>query len=59
MSEKVKVGDIEVNYRVMGEGSPLIMIMGLTANMETWEPGLLEALSRRYEWWCSTTVARA
>lgn len=48
MSDKVRVGDIEVNYRVMGEGSPLVMIMGLTANMETWEPWLLEALSRRY-----------
>lgn len=48
MSESVTVGDLEMQYRVMGEGEPLVMIMGLTANMDTWEPALLERLAERY-----------
>lgn len=48
MTESVTVGDIDMHYRVMGEGRPLVMIMGFTANMDTWEPALLERLAARY-----------
>ena len=46
--EKVTVGDIDMCYQVIGEGHPLVMIMGLTANMDWWDPELLESLSKRY-----------
>ncbi len=31
-----KVGDIDINYRVEGEGEPLVMIMGFGSGMEGW-----------------------
>lgn len=43
-----KVGELEVNYRVTGEGRPLVLIRGFTASMEEWNPGLLEGLAQRY-----------
>jgi pimeloyl-ACP methyl ester carboxylesterase len=46
--EMVRVGDIEMACEISGEGRPLVMIQGLTATMDWWDEGLLEALSRRY-----------
>ena len=46
--EKVRVGDIDISYQVTGNGDPLVMIMGLTANMDWWDPELLDQLSSRY-----------
>ena len=49
-TEKVKAGDIEVAYRVLGEGEPpLLMIMGYSGTMDVWDPDALEALSEKYE----------
>ncbi len=48
-TEKVKVGDIEVAYRVLGEGYPLVMIMGFTGTMDAWDPDAIEALSKKYK----------
>ncbi len=47
-NKKVRVGDIDICYRMIGEGFPLVMIMGLTANMDWWDPQLVEALSKKY-----------
>lgn len=46
--EKIRVGDVDICYRVKGIGDPLVMIMGLTANMDWWDPELLDELSSRY-----------
>jgi len=46
--EKLMVGDVEMCYRRTGEGPPLLMIMGLTANMDWWAPELLERLARDF-----------
>lgn len=46
--KKARVGDIDICYQVMGSGHPLILIMGLTANMDWWDPELLDQLSSRY-----------
>lgn len=46
--DTMKVGDIDVSYQLMGEGPPIVLIMGLTANMDWWEPEFLSALSRRH-----------
>ncbi|MBU4175565.1 MAG: alpha/beta hydrolase [Actinobacteria bacterium] len=48
-TEKVKVGDIEVAYRVLGKGYPLVMIMGFSGTMDVWDPDALEALSRKHK----------
>jgi len=46
--DSVKVKDAEICYQVMGKGDPLVMIMGLTANMNWWEPDLVNSLSKDY-----------
>jgi pimeloyl-ACP methyl ester carboxylesterase len=37
-----------VEYRVVGSGPPLVMIMGYAATMETWDPRFVDALARHY-----------
>lgn len=49
MQEFIEVGDLNVCYDIFGEGEPVVLIMGLTANMDWWDPGLLYALSQRYK----------
>ena len=44
---KVRVNDIEMNYELHGEGEPLVLIMGLTGNLEGWRP-LVPAFAREY-----------
>jgi pimeloyl-ACP methyl ester carboxylesterase len=46
--EKVTVGDLDMCCQVSGEGSPLVMIQGLTANMDWWPPPMLADLSSSY-----------
>lgn len=46
--KKVRVRDIDICYRTTGEGFPLVMIMGLTANMDWWDPEFIDALSKKY-----------
>ncbi|WXG46354.1 MAG: alpha/beta hydrolase [Candidatus Atabeyarchaeum deiterrae] len=44
---KVKVKDINICYEVQGNGFPLVMIMGLSANTDWWDPQLLQETSKR------------
>ena len=46
-TQKVKVGDITIAYKQLGEGSakPIVLITGLGATMDMWNPLLLEQLS--------------
>ena len=46
---KVKVNDIQVYYEVHGEGFPLIMIMGLGANLDWWDPRMVQELSKKFK----------
>ena len=43
-----KVGDLRIHYEASGEGEPLLLIMGLGANLDWWDPRLVEALSRDF-----------
>jgi 3-oxoadipate enol-lactonase len=43
-----KLGDITVCYKIQGDGYPLVLIMGLTANMDWWDPEMVDALSKKY-----------
>ena len=44
--QEVTVNDIQVSYRVYGDGYPLIMITGLTATMDIWDPTVINELSK-------------
>ena len=46
---KVKVNDIQMFYEVHGEGFPLIMIQGLTANASWWDPRWIQTLSEKFK----------
>lgn len=46
---KVKVNDIQVYYEVYGEGFPLLMIMGLSANLDWWDPRMVQKLSKKFK----------
>jgi pimeloyl-ACP methyl ester carboxylesterase len=46
--EQVKVRDLSVCCEVVGDGYPIVLIMGLTANMNWWDPELVDALSKKY-----------
>ncbi|MFB0562334.1 MAG: alpha/beta fold hydrolase [Candidatus Lokiarchaeia archaeon] len=46
---KVKVSDINIYYEIHGEGAPLVMIMGLSANKDWWHPYVLEQFSKRFK----------
>ena len=36
--ESVPVGDINIAYRVLGQGDPIVLIMGSSSTMDMWEP---------------------
>jgi pimeloyl-ACP methyl ester carboxylesterase len=46
---KVRVNDIQIYYEVHGEGFPLVMIAGLSENLDFWDPRLVEELSRKFK----------
>lgn len=43
--EKVRVGDIEIAYKMFGNGDPLILHNGASDGMDAWEPTLLTKLA--------------
>ena len=43
--EKVRVGDIDIAYKTFGNGDPILLINGLSAAMDIWDPTLLETLA--------------
>jgi len=46
----IKVGDINMYYRIQGEGYPLVLIMGMGANLDWWTPfSILEQLSKHFK----------
>lgn len=40
---------IEIGYKLIGSGDPLIMIMGLGGTMERWPPQIIKELSQKYQ----------
>ena len=41
--------ELKMHYEVKGEGFPLVMIMGLGANLEWWPPRFLDELAKHYQ----------
>jgi pimeloyl-ACP methyl ester carboxylesterase len=46
--EKVVVRDLEICCELVGDGYPIVLIQGLTANMDWWDPELADTLSKKY-----------
>jgi len=44
----VPVGDINIAYRILGQGEPVVLIMGSGSTMDMWDPHFLENLSSKY-----------
>ena len=43
--EKVRVGDIDIAYKMFGKGDPIILHNGASDTMDAWDPSLLSILS--------------
>jgi pimeloyl-ACP methyl ester carboxylesterase len=46
---KVRVGDLELNYERSGEGEPLLLIQGMSANQMAWGRPFRSLLERHFE----------
>src|SRR5918992_1187908 len=44
-AKKVHVGDIDIAYKMLGTGDPILLISGSSSNMNTWQPSILRDLS--------------
>ncbi|MCC6056186.1 MAG: alpha/beta hydrolase, partial [Desulfurococcaceae archaeon] len=45
---KVRVGDIHIYYEILGQGEPLVMIMGRTGNLDWWDPRMISELKKYF-----------
>jgi len=48
-AKRVPVGDINIAYRVLGQGDPIVLIMGYSSTMDMWDPLFLDNLSTKYK----------
>src|ERR687892_1259602 len=46
--EKVRVGDIDVAYKMFGKGDPLILFNGASDSMDAWDPSFLTGISSNH-----------
>jgi pimeloyl-ACP methyl ester carboxylesterase len=46
--EKVHVGDIDIAYKMLGTGDPILLISPTSADMNTWDHSLLDTLSTNH-----------
>ncbi len=46
--EKVRVGDIDVAYKMFGKGEPILLFNGASDGMDAWDPSLLTGLSSNH-----------
>jgi 3-oxoadipate enol-lactonase len=48
-TNSARINGIDIHYRTCGEGEPLLMIMGLSANADWWHPSFLAPLAERFQ----------
>ena len=46
--KKVRVGNIDISYKIFGKGEPLLLIPGFSMTMDMWEPNGLQKLSSNH-----------
>ena len=44
-AKKVHVGDIDIGYKMLGKGDPILLFNGASDNMDAWDPSFLKGLS--------------
>jgi pimeloyl-ACP methyl ester carboxylesterase len=47
-SKKVHVGDIDIAYKTLGKGNPIVLINGYSFAMDSWDPVLLGKLAANH-----------
>ena len=47
-ANKTKVGDIDIGYKKIGVGPPILLITGFSASMNNWPPTLISNLSKHH-----------
>jgi pimeloyl-ACP methyl ester carboxylesterase len=47
-AKKVHVGDIDIAYKILGKGDPILLISGASADMNAWESPTLRELSSNH-----------
>src|ERR671915_1062595 len=52
--KKVRVGDIDVAYKMFGQGDPIILYNGASDSMDAWDPSFLTGISSNH-----TVIARS
>lgn len=43
--KKVRIGDIDIAYKMFGKGEPILLISGVGGDMNSWDPSTLKSLS--------------
>src|SRR5215213_3648359 len=46
--EKVRIGDIDVAYKMFGKGEPILLFNGASDGMDAWDPSFLTGLSSNH-----------
>ena len=47
-AQQVRVGDIDIAYKIFGNGEPLLLIPGFAMTMDSWDPVTLNKLSSNH-----------
>ena len=47
-AKKVQVGDIEIAYKMLGKGDPILLFNGVSDIMDAWDPSFLQILSSNH-----------
>ena len=47
-TKKVRVGDIDIAYKIFGKGDPILLINGYSFAMDSWDSTLLETLASNH-----------
>jgi pimeloyl-ACP methyl ester carboxylesterase len=47
-TKKIQVGDIDVAYKMLGNGSPILLINGFSASLNFWDPTLISRLASNH-----------
>jgi len=46
--EKVRVGDIDIAYKMFGNGEPILLVSGASSGIDSWGPSTLTSLSSNH-----------
>ena len=38
LSKQIKVGDIDISYKIFNKGDPIVLIIGYAGSMNDWDP---------------------